>query len=61
MDIQVYAKHITIEAERDTSNVTLSGVDLSQLIGQLNAEEVLAELDADAIVQFVTQQGLGEA
>lgn len=57
MDIQIHTTSFSAEAERDTTNMTLRGVDLSQLIGQINATDVLEALKAndqyDEIVKFV--------
>lgn len=60
MDIEIHCKDHRVSAENDISVVTLFAVDLSQLIGQINAVEVLEALRAndqyDEIVKFVEDE-----
>jgi len=60
IDIQVYADKANIEAERDTMNVVLQGVDLGLLLGQINTKEVLDALKANdqyqEIVDYVSDE-----
>lgn len=44
-DIQIYATETNIEATGDTMNVTLRGVDSSQVISQFSLDEIIDSLD----------------
>lgn len=52
MNIQIYADKVDIESEPTALNVYLQGVDVSQIISELNAEEVLEALDFTAIADY---------
>lgn len=52
--IQVYAKQINIEAESEIANITLSGVDINQLIEEFSPQDVLDCLSYSDIVQYVS-------
>lgn len=52
--IQVYAKQINIEAESEIANITLSGVDINQLIEEFSPKDVLDCLSYSDIVQYVS-------
>jgi len=53
MGIQVYATKVTLEAERDTSNVHLEGFDTDQVLAEFTVEEIIDYLlthdHADAV------------
>lgn len=52
--IQVYAKQINIDAESEIANITLSGVDINQLIEEFSPQDVLDCLSYSDIVQYVS-------
>lgn len=55
MDIQVYATTARVEGEsNDSLNVTLQGVEMGNLIQQLNANDVLEVMDIADITKFIT-------
>ena len=58
--IQVYGKINSIEAEGDVNNICITDIDMSLLIGQLNAKEVLEALKANdqyqEIVDYVSDE-----
>lgn len=56
MDIQVYANEAHIEAEGDKMLVTLAGVDMETLIGQLYSKDVLDQLDIGDIFDYVAKE-----
>ena len=41
MDIQVYSTDVRIEAERDTSLVTLSDVNIEELVAQIPVKDLV--------------------
>lgn len=59
MDIQVYSTDVRIEAEHDTSLVTLSGVDISNLLAQVSVKDLMLALEANdsmsEVVDYVTE------
>lgn len=54
--IQVYATNIRIESENEQSNVTLSGIDPSQVLGEFSVEERLESIDFEDLVAYVEQE-----
>lgn len=54
--IQVYATNIRIESENEQSNVTLSGIDPSQVLGEFTLEERLESIDFEDLVAYVEQE-----
>lgn len=59
MDLQVYSTDVRIEAEHDTSLVTLSGVDLPNLLAQVPVKDLMQALEANdsmsEVVDYVTE------
>ena len=49
MNVQVYAQKIKVDAERDSMNVYLEGVDLDQLVGEFSTKDLL---DAISVKNF---------
>ena len=55
MDIQIYADKMKVEAE-STLNVHLDGVDISQVVAEFNAQDVLEALDFEDIEEYYLSQ-----
>lgn len=56
MDIQLYTEKVIIEAERDTSLVTLMKVDLGEIVGQVNTKELLDLMDFSEVADYVASK-----
>jgi len=60
MDLQFYSTKVITESEPDTLNVVVQGVDLGQLLAQINTKEVLDALKANdqyqEIVDYVSDE-----
>lgn len=54
--IQIYASAINVIHEHGSINALLTGFDLSQIISEFNAEEVLDCIDLDTVKQYVTKK-----
>lgn len=60
MNIQFYAEKVVIEAESNVSRVFATNVDMDELIGQMNIEEVLESIKANGgyeeVVKWLTSE-----
>lgn len=52
--ISIYADNVKVEAQKDTQNVTLTGIDVSQVVHELDVEEVLDSIDFSTVMEYVT-------
>ena len=56
MNIQVYAKQVNIEANRDDVNVFLQDVDVTQVVAEMPSRDVLEALSFEDVQQFYIEQ-----
>jgi len=54
MDIQLYSEKVIIESESDTSLVTLSNVDLGEIVSQVPSKDLLELMEASDIADFLS-------
>ena len=56
MNIQVYAKQVNIEANRDDVNVFLEDIDVTQVVTEMPSRDVLEALSFEDVQQFYIEQ-----
>lgn len=52
MDIQIYSERVIIESEPETSLVTLSNVDLSEIVAQVKISDLLELMDEADVTAY---------
>ena len=55
-ELQLYCDKIVIESENDTSLVTLSNIDLGEIVGQVKISDLLELIDESDVTSYYDTQ-----
>jgi len=57
MDIQVYTDKVIVESESNASLVTLSNIDISEIVGQVRIGDLLEHMEYSDVMDYYAVNG----
>jgi len=56
MDVQLYSEKVVIESENDTSLVTLSNIDLGEIVSQVKLSDLLELMEEADVTAYYDER-----